>query len=125
MLERLLTSLGWFLLGAGVFSLVKRLQRRRRWRRTRGVVTAITKRFDGESWMRTPVVRFTTEDGREIEFAEAVSTNVTLLWHGTRVDVIYDPERPQRAGIMGWREFFPPILLFVAAAMLLGWTYIE
>lgn len=67
-----------------------------------------------------PVVRFTTEDGRTIEFTSGVSRSNKPL-NGTKVDVLYDPDNPQHAKVddMAGRLLAPVITGGLGALFLL------
>src|SRR3989344_2997567 len=44
-----------------------------------------------------PVIRYTTNDGREIEFLAQFSSNPPAYKPGDMVEIIYDPENPYNA----------------------------
>jgi hypothetical protein len=92
-----LAILGLGLAGYGV-ALWLRIQELRRRGLTRGVVV------DNEivsEWGRLrfrPVVRFHTATGREVRFVGAQSRHRSYVG-GSRVVVVYDPDRPDRAAV--------------------------
>ena len=66
-----------------------------------------------------PVVRFTTGEGREIEF-HGRGGSETALAEGDRVTVIYDPANPIRARIVSFLDFWLPSVAAFGVAILFG-----
>ena len=66
-----------------------------------------------------PVVRFTTNEGREIEF-HGRGGSETSLAEGDRVTVIYDPTNPIRASIATFLDFWLPSAAAFGVAFLFG-----
>ncbi len=70
--------------------------------RTVGVVTDQTSRWshgvDHPSLLFFPSVRFQTQDGRTVEFANKVGSNAPPKV-GDQVTVVYDPARPEEAKV--------------------------
>ena len=66
-----------------------------------------------------PVVRFTTNEGREIEF-HGRGGSETPLAEGDRVTVIYDPAHPIRAYIATFLDFWLPSAAAFGVAFLFG-----
>lgn len=104
--------------------------------RAEGIVSEIRKtvqsedeyvpRPDGSEYRRgvervsyTPVVRFTTADGREIEFHGRGGSDSALA-EGDRVTVIYDPADPIRARIVSFLDLWLPTVAAFGVSILLG-----
>ena len=66
-----------------------------------------------------PVVRFTTREGREIEFHGRGGSDRSFA-EGDRVTVIYDPANPIRARIVSFLDFWLPSAAAFAVAALFG-----
>lgn len=64
-----------------------------------------------------PVVRFTTQDGREIESSPSSALDLGIYRTGQAAEVWYDPDDPRdvQVRINGTRR---PVLAFVGAAVL-------
>jgi len=90
--------------------------------RVKGTVTELNEK----AIYRSPFVKFTTEDGQEIQFLSKFEYNVDFAMYevGQTVDVIYDKNDPNNARIDAfWEKHFPQMFLgiFGAFLMLLGW----
>jgi hypothetical protein len=60
----------------------------------------------------SPVYRFRTLEGQEIEAGENLRTNPPQFKVGQTIDVLYDPDNPQKARIKKWFNlYFLPALL--------------
>ena len=60
----------------------------------------------------SPVYQFTTIEGQTIVVADNLSSNPPMFKEGQVVDVLYDPENPQKARIKRWMSlYFVPLLL--------------
>lgn len=60
----------------------------------------------------SPVYQFRTITGQTIEIADGMSSNPPMFTEGQSVDVLYDPENPNRARIKKWSSlYFVPLLL--------------
>ena len=80
----------------------------------------------GREWRRNverttyaPVVRFTTTDGREIEFFGRGGSG-TSYREGDRVTVAYDPARPINAHIVSFVDLWLPAVVAWGVAVLFG-----
>ena len=71
--------------------------------RVPGVVTDLrcSSGSSGSSGIWTPVLRFTTRDGRQVDTTAMYGTNPPPARAGEQVTVLYDPERPARAALHG------------------------
>ena len=59
-----------------------------------------------------PVYTFRTMSGQVIEVADNISTNPPQFKEGQIIDVLYDPENPNKARINKWFNlYFVPMLL--------------
>jgi hypothetical protein len=95
-------------------------------RQTRRTEQEEVKRPDGSAWRReverisyAPVVRFTTPDGREIEFHGHGASDTSFM-AGERVAVIYDPASPIRARIVSFLDLWLPSVAAFAVVALFG-----
>lgn len=60
----------------------------------------------------SPVYEFRTIDGQTIVVADSLSSNPPMFKEGQIIDVLYDPENPQKARIKKWMSlYFAPLLL--------------
>lgn len=76
-------------------------------------------RRDVERVSYAPVVRFTTADGREIEFHGRGGSDRGFT-HGDRVTVVYDPANPIRARIVSFLDLWLPAAVAFGVAFLFG-----
>jgi hypothetical protein len=73
-----------------------------------------------------PVVRFRPEGAEEIEFRGTVGSNPPSFRKGEAVEVLYDPQAPERARINSFGQlWFVPVLLGVFGLVFggIGWGY--
>ncbi|MPZ32703.1 MAG: DUF3592 domain-containing protein [Rhodospirillales bacterium] len=84
---------------------------------TRSNGSEVRRRVERSSY--APVVRFTTNEGREIEF-HGRGGSETSLAEGDRVTVIYDPTNPIRAYIATFLDFWLPSAAAFGVAFLFG-----
>jgi Protein of unknown function (DUF3592) len=82
------------------------------------------RRRDVERTSYSPVVRFTTQQGREIEFHGRGGSDASFA-EGDRVTVIYDPANPSRVRIASFGDLWTPsavcfavVFLFSGSALL-------
>jgi hypothetical protein len=60
----------------------------------------------------SPVYQFRTIAGQTIEAIDSMSSNPPMFKEGQVIDVLYDPENPQKARIKKWMSlYFVPLLL--------------
>ena len=60
----------------------------------------------------SPVYQFKTIDGQTIVVSDSLSSNPPMFKEGQTIDVLYDPENPQKARIKKWMSlYFVSILL--------------
>src|SRR4029077_10521107 len=76
-------------------------------------------RRDGARTSYTPVVRFTTAEGREIEFFGRGGSG-TSYQEGDVVTVTYDPARPINAHIVSFIDLWLPAAVAWRVAILFG-----
>lgn len=95
-------------------------------RESRRTEQETVRRPDGREVERTverasfaPVVRFTTREGREIEFHGRGGSGPSFA-QGTRVTVIYDPANPIRARIVSFADIWLPAAAAFAVAVVFG-----
>lgn len=66
-----------------------------------------------------PVIRFTTQEGREIEFHGRGGSDRSFA-PGESVDVVYDPANPSRARIVSFLDLWLPAAVALAVAVIFG-----
>ncbi len=95
-------------------------------RETRRTEQEEVTRSDGSEYRRTverlsyaPIVRFTTGDGREIEFHGRGGSDRGVA-QGDRVTVVYDPANPIRARIVSFLDLWLPAAVAFGVAFLFG-----
>lgn len=95
-------------------------------RETRRTEQEEVTRPDGSEYRRNvervsyaPVVRFTTGDGREIEFHGRGGSDRGFA-EGDRVTVVYDPTNPIRARIVSFLDLWLPTVAAFGVAILFG-----
>jgi hypothetical protein len=74
---------------------------------------------DVERTMFAPVVRFTTADGRTIEFHGRAGSETTYAT-GDRVPLVYDPTRPINAHILSFIDLWLPAAVAWGVAFIFG-----
>jgi Protein of unknown function (DUF3592) len=100
----------------GLAELVGWLRRRARLRRTTAVIVGLHEPIWGNpgSRGRSPVFRFTTQDGRVIDAVSSASTFPEPKV-GRRIPIAYDPADPQRTaeriGVRTFKLFLSPVLI--------------
>ncbi len=67
-----------------------------------------------------PVVRYSTSDGKEIEFTSRLGSGFTLRTNGELVTVLYDPARPEAAEIDSFLTLWLAPLIFGMFGILLS-----
>lgn len=79
---------------------------------TQGAITQMVYSRDSESSGYTPVFRFRTLEGQEVEISGNLRSNPPQFQVGQTIDVLYDPDNPQKARIKKWMNlYFVPALL--------------
>lgn len=78
-----------------------------------------TVRRDVEQLSFVPVVRFTTPEGRDVEFHGRAASGGSLAV-GDLVNVVYDRSRPGRARIVSLTDLWLPAASFFAVALVFG-----
>lgn len=76
-------------------------------------------RRDVERTSYAPVVRFTTQEGREIEFHGRGGSGTDFA-EGDRVTVVYDRSNPSRARIVSFLDLWLPAAVAFAVVVLFG-----
>jgi hypothetical protein len=103
-----------FVLGAlALFFLIRTRAFIGRSRETKATVTQMVFSSDSDGGGGySPVYRFRTLEGQEIEAGENLRTNPPQFKVGQTIDVLYDPDNPQKARIKKWFNlYFLPALL--------------
>lgn len=71
--------------------------------KTEGTVVDMARSRSKHSTLYSPVIRFSSQQGQEIEFTSPVASNPPSYTTGEKVEVLYDPAKPQSAQI---KDFF-------------------
>jgi hypothetical protein len=75
-----------------------------------GVVIDLTQRSSTKngrtSYTYSPVVKFTTKQGKITTFASATSSNPPAYIKGQQVEILYNPQNPQSAIINTWLDIW-------------------
>jgi len=78
----------------------------------KATVTQMVYTSDSDGGGYSPVFRFMTVQGQEVEVTESLITNPPQFKVGQIIDVLYDPDKPSRARIKkGLNLYFVPALL--------------
>jgi hypothetical protein len=89
---------------------------------TQGTVIEMVRVRDSDNagYMYTPRVRFSTAEGKTIEFESSLRTNPPAYSTGQTVTVLYDPNVPESASIRGFFTlwFMALILSFIGVVFL-------
>jgi Protein of unknown function (DUF3592) len=116
----LLSVVGAVFLVLGIRNLVRTRRFVGRASSATGTVTDIKNRrstshsSEGSRIRRYPVVRFQTQEGRTVEFESETGTASFSQGPGERVDVLYDPLRPEEARIKTFiMLWFAPLIFSV------------
>jgi hypothetical protein len=97
---------------------------------TQGTVIEMVRMRDSDNtgYLYAPLVRFSTAEGKTIEFQSSLHTNPPAYRTGQTVSVLYDPAVPESASIRGFftlwfmaliLSFIGMVFLGVGAAMVL------
>lgn len=115
-LGRILTVVGCCVMIGGVVTFLVTWSRLSHWRRADGVIVDIKTSLGTDKGKTktyyAPVVRFTApETGKPHTFTDNIQTN-TRPTEGSRVQVLYNPQNPDKATLAGWRAYFVAIIVF-------------
>jgi hypothetical protein len=122
-------SVGWatFVMGVGVLAVgslpfIWEHQYRKHAHQADGIVIAYKKGYPdlSESTAWLPIVRYTLPNGQEITFQNGDSHRPKSLPVSTKVAVLYDPEKPERAIIIPPRANVGAYLVVLFAVTLMG-----
>jgi hypothetical protein len=116
---KLLKALPYFFLAIGLilFTLALLLAwNTRQFRRAaavaEGVVIENVWTSTTDSWVYCPKIRFQTAAGRTVAFVSTTGSQPAAFQVGQSVRVLYDPERPDRAGIdTFWEQWLASVVL--------------
>ena len=79
---------------------------------TKGTVVRMLYSSDSDGSGYAPVFKFTTITGQSVEVAEKVYSNPPQFREGQVIDILYDPQNPNRARVKKWSTlYFVPLLL--------------
>ena len=118
-------SVGVGALSAGFLSMIYTSAKLSKWRRVEGVAVDLVKSRDLDGGSITPIVRFTKiEDQSIVTFQDRVSVPMPHKI-GQRVAVVYDPRKPSRASIAGWRPYFFTFIFVFSGCVLLGLSAVQ
>jgi len=105
-------SVGFILIALALFFLVRTRSFINNSLQTQGTITQMAYSSDSEGGGYTPVFRFRTMQGQEVEVAGGLRSNPPQFKVGQVIDVLYDPDNPSRARIKKWFNlYFVPMLL--------------
>jgi len=105
-------GVGFLLTALALFFLVRTRIFINNSQQTQGTITQMVYSRDSDSNGYTPVFRFRTLQGQEVEVSGNIRTNPPQFKVGQTIDVLYDPENPQKARIKKWFNlYFVPLLL--------------
>ncbi len=104
---------GMLLFVIGIFILIRTRIFMDKAQEVKGTVIRMVYRRDSDGGGGySPVYQFRTITGQTIEIADGMSSNPPMFTEGQSVDVLYDPENPNRARIKKWSSlYFVPLLL--------------
>ena len=68
----------------------------------------------------SPVYQFRTITGQTIEVQDGLSSNPPMFHEGQVIDVLYDPENPQKARIIKWMSLYFVSLLLGGMGLIFG-----
>jgi len=103
---------GFVLAALALFFLIRTRSFISRSKQTQGTITQMVYSSDSDSSGYTPVFRFRTLEGQEVEVSGNLRTNPPQFQVGQTIEVLYDPENPQKARIKKWMNlYFVPALL--------------
>jgi hypothetical protein len=118
---RLFLAIGFVLLVLGAVTLVRTLQFVSGAEHATGTVVELSRSSDSEGTVTFhPVVRFTTAEGRTVEFVSSTGSSPPDHSAGDRVEVLYDPDDPQDARLTGFFDLW--LLPLVFGVMGLGFS---
>ncbi|MEN2402185.1 DUF3592 domain-containing protein [Flavobacterium sp. MC2016-06] len=80
--------------------------------KVQGTVIELIVNRSNNSTTFTPVVFFTTKDGKEIEFTSSISSNPPSYNQGESVEMVYDPTNPSDATINAFSSLYMGPLIF-------------
>lgn len=80
---------------------------------TKGIVIRmLSKRGSKGGIIYAPVFQFRTIDGRTIEVEESMYSKPPQFQEGQSVDILYDPQNPEKARVKKWANlYFLPLVL--------------
>jgi Protein of unknown function (DUF3592) len=117
-LLRAFVAIGVVVLISGAVLLVRAAQFVRTAEHATGAVVAVSRETDSDGEVSFyPVVRFTTADGKQIQFKSSSGSSSPSHKAGENVDVLYDPDDPSDAKLSGFFDLWglPGIFLFIGA----------
>jgi Protein of unknown function (DUF3592) len=100
-------AIGIGLLAAGAATFVHTLRFVQGAERATGTVIELSEETDSEGDVTFhPVVRFTTAEGRTVEFVSSSGRSPAPWSVGDRVEVLYDPDDPKDAELSGFFDLW-------------------
>jgi hypothetical protein len=82
-------------------------------KKVRHYSTSTSKSISGYKTVYYPVIRYQTEDGKTIIFTSSSGNYPSPYKNGDRVEILYDPENPQKARIKSFSSMWlAPVLCF-------------
>jgi hypothetical protein len=107
------TLLGGLFVLIGLFLFIRTRMFISRAQEVKGTVIHMVYRHSSEGGGGySPVYQFRAINGQMVEIQDSLSSNPPMFHEGQVIDVLYDPENPQKARIKKWMNlYFVPILL--------------
>jgi Protein of unknown function (DUF3592) len=89
---------------------------------TKGIVVRMLSKSGSKGGIiYAPVYQFRTIDGRTIEVEESIYSKPPQFQEGQSVDILYDPQNPEKARVKKWMNlYFPTIVLAGMGVIFVG-----
>jgi hypothetical protein len=127
----IMPGVGLFLLGIGAMLFVRVRRFVAGALRAQGTVISLAAHMHGSRATYSPVISFTANDGREIEFNDPVSSRPAGYHIGDRVEVLYDWQDHSRARLASpFRLYLAPAivsflgLVFTSIGVAVLWSFL-
>ena len=105
-------AVGLLLIAIAVIILIRTILFLIRSQKVKGTIVRMAYYSNSKGSSYNPVFSFTTTDGRTIEAEDSLGSNPPQFRVGQSVNVLYDPNNPNRARINKWSNlYFVPLLL--------------
>lgn len=84
-----------------------------------GEVVMLSENCDDDGCTYTPVVHYTTHSGKSVSFRSSYSSSPPAYDIGEIVEVIYNPQNPEKAVIKGEGQWFRIIFMIVGGIVII------